>query len=592
MRLPLALSLILLSGVCFAQEPVSAPHLPGEVIVRVSDGLERAAVDQIALSVGASVDRKLTRWDLYLFRFNQNTPVVEVVRELQSFPDVRYAEPNALIPVNQIGFFGEDQGGISTAAGAGVIVAVIDTGIDFTHSVFTGKLYSNPGEIAGDGIDNDSNGLVDDVRGWDFFSGDNNPTGGAGGSAHGTQVAGRVLQGALDAAVKILPLRVGVGPSLSLAAILEAVEYAVAQGAHIINMSFGSSSPLPSLEEALEHAHEAGVLLIASAGNGNSSVASYPAVYSQVVSVAASDSSGAKASFSSYGSTVDFTAPGEDVSTPTFGGGNATVDGTSFAAPYLAGVAARVLSALPDLTQAQVLDQIASFAKDVDELNPGFEGLLGRGLVDEEVAEDLADALPLEEEEPDEERERLEQELEEARAELEQLEEDLAAAEVAYDAAQDATDQAEEDYALAKKNVKSAQKEFDGARKAYNNAGPSTPPAQKEQLRQQMEDAEAALEEAKQLRDEALDRLRAAQAAESAAKQQVRQLKKQVGKAEDKVADLEQELASLSTFRAETEQLIQQLQAIDAALSAGLPEGLSARSVSELALPEVGSKGL
>lgn len=396
MRLPLLLSLLLLAPLVYAQETGPADSLPGQVIVRVTAGLDRAEVEQIAQSVGAEVGRKLTSWDLYLFRFDPSVPVSDVVRKLQSRPDVRYAEPDLRIAVNGLAG-GKESAGTLTGGGSQVIVAVIDTGIDFSHPAFSGHLYSNPGEIPGDGIDNDGNGYVDDDRGWDFYSGDNDPSGSSGNGAHGTQTAGRVLQGATDALVSILPLRVGPGPSLSLSAIVEAIDYAIRMGARVINMSFGTTSSVRSLQDAIKQAASQPVLLVASAGNSSDTQKNYPAAYSSVISVAATNAAGQKTSWSTYGSTVDFSAPGENVTTPTWGGGTASVSGTSFSAPFVAGVLARILSALPDLTPRKALEKLRSFAKDIDALNPtkSLRGKLGDGFVDEEVAQNVADATPL-----------------------------------------------------------------------------------------------------------------------------------------------------------------------------------------------------
>ena len=364
--------------------------------MRVSDGLDPVTVGQIAASVGASVERKVASWDLYLFRFDEKVPVSEVVSKLQSRPEVQYAEPNVVLEA--LGSKGSTKKGLDPeiASGTPVIVAVIDTDIDYSHSAFSGSLYSNPGEIAGDGIDNDSNGYVDDTRGYDFFNHDNDASGSSGAGAHGTQVAGRVLAGALDTAVSILPLRVGPGPSLSLASVVEAIDYATRMGARVINMSFGTTTNVASLQEAVSFAASHNVLLVAAAGNGGDTQNNYPAAYDEVISVAATNAAGQKSSFSTYGKTVDFSAPGENVSAPTWGGGTTTVNGTSFSSPFVAGVLAQLVSAFPDLSAKKLLKKLKSFVKKIDSLNiKAYRGKLGDGFIDEEVAEDVADATSL-----------------------------------------------------------------------------------------------------------------------------------------------------------------------------------------------------
>jgi len=331
-------------------------QIPGQVLVCIEEGVSPAEVEQIAESIHAKVERRLTSWGLYLFSFDHARPVAEVVKELSKQPGVKYAEPNFKVSVNII----DTETSTSTSLTAGdpssrIVVAVLDTGLDMTHPAFSGSIYTNPGEIPGNGIDDDKNGFVDDVHGWDFYDWDNQPAGEPGFGDHGTLVAGRVLQGASNIGISILPLRVGPGPWLDLGAIVAALDYAVAQGARVINMSFGAGIPFQVLTEAIARAAEKGVLLVAAAGNNGSDLPSYPAAYPVVVSVAATDAWGKKASWSNYGSTVDFSAPGENVTTTAFGGGTTTVSGTSFAAPFVAGVLARILAALPNLTPGQAI---------------------------------------------------------------------------------------------------------------------------------------------------------------------------------------------------------------------------------------------
>ena len=365
--------------------------VPGQVLVRVQENLSPAEVQKLAESAGVRLDRQIAPWGLYLFRFDPQIPVEEVLRKLQALPAVQYAEPDVQYQANAAGDSFTQVGSISGATSASpIVVAVIDTGIDFSHSAFAGKIYTNTAEIPGDGIDNDHNGYVDDVHGYDFYNKDADATGSKT-NAHGTQTAGRVLQGAGNSPVAILPLLAGISTGLPISAIVEAIVYATNQGARIISMSFGSSSPSTSLEQALNYASDHGVLLIASAGNSGSATPNYPSAYATVISVAASDRNGKKAFFSSYGSSVDFTAPGSNVTTTTWGGGTVKTSGTSFSAPFVAGMAARILASNPRLTPAEVVNQLARLAKDVDALNPSFKGQLGRGLIDEQVAQRVGD---------------------------------------------------------------------------------------------------------------------------------------------------------------------------------------------------------
>jgi len=604
-------SLLVLAALILAGFPSAASAQPpgssvpseqfraGEVLVRVEEGLLPDELNQIAQSVGARVQRRLTSWGVYLLTFDPQLSVRAMVNHLQALPGVRYAEPNALIPVNLL-FGGGDPTG-TLAAAEGVVVAVIDTGVDMTHPAFSGQIYTNRGEIAGDGLDNDGNGYVDDVHGWDFYEWDNDPSGGPEDGAHGTMVSGMVLQGALGAPLSILPLQVGPGPWLDLGAILEAIDYAVRQGARIINMSFGTSTPYQALTDAVLYAAQRGVMLVAAAGNSGSLWPSYPAALPGVVSVAASDATGRKTWWSNYGWTVDFTAPGDRVTTTDWGGGTATVSGTSFSSPFVAGVAARILASLPQLKPNEVVDRIKALAKDVYAYNPSFfRGLLGYGLVDGEVAQRVADAYPADGSgsQPPQEDERalLEAELAKARQEVARLEGELAAAEQRLSAAQQALTAAQGQANAAEQQVRDAWQGLVDAWRAYFRSFYGSTPAQREALRQKMNQAWDALYKSFAQRREAQARLRVAQAELTQARDRRNNLAGQLAAARQRVSDLERRLAQLSisgsvgvtAHQLQTEQLIQKMHAVTEALQRGaVPPGLTVQEVSELLTPEV-----
>lgn len=252
--------------------------------------------------------------------------------------------------------------------GQGVIVAVIDSGVDRNHYELKNKIWKNADELAGDGIDNDDNGFVDDVYGWNFADNNSNTTDNY---EHGTHIAGTIAaardgKGTTGVAyqVKIMPLRVlnryGSGSS---SAVAKAVRYAVDNGADIVNLSLGGANNA-ELRDALAYAAQHGVLVIAASGNAGSMHPGFPAVHSRdldnVLSVGAYSSNGRLAKFSNkVGSTgtVQVDAPGVEIySTVPFNGYD-TLNGTSMASPHVTGIAALALSANPHLTP-KVLRQL------------------------------------------------------------------------------------------------------------------------------------------------------------------------------------------------------------------------------------------
>jgi len=239
-------------------------------------------------------------------------------------------------------------------------VAVIDTGVDISHPDLDSHIWTNPGESGGgketNGVDDDGNGLVDDVHGWDWWNDDNTVYDSGDGDAHGTHVAGTIAaetnNGAGVAGVcwscKIMPLKfLGPAGGYTSDAIL-AINYAVAEGAKVINASWGGSTNSSALKDAIDAAGAAGVLFVAAAGNDNANTDTsphYPSSYTStnLLSVAAIDSAGNRSSFSSYGPTsVDLGAPGSNILSTLPGGTYGYYSGTSMATPHVSGVAAVV----------------------------------------------------------------------------------------------------------------------------------------------------------------------------------------------------------------------------------------------------------
>lgn len=254
------------------------------------------------------------------------------------------------------------------------VVAVIDTGIDMTHSVFTQSqaIWSNTAEIPGNGVDDDFNGYVDDLHGWNFNANSNSPQDDEG---HGTHVAGIVVGTGLDifsaprdqSRILIMPLKfLDSSGSGRTSDAIRAIYYAVDNGAKVINCSWGGGSYSRSLLDALTYAYEQQVIVVTAAGNSgtnNDASPMYPAGYSvpSNIAVAASTDSDNLASFSNYGaSSVPVAAPGYYIYSSYKGNAYTLMSGTSMAAPFVAGLAAYAWREAPQLTGYQVKQLITS----------------------------------------------------------------------------------------------------------------------------------------------------------------------------------------------------------------------------------------
>lgn len=253
-----------------------------------------------------------------------------------------------------------------TTGSSNVVVAVIDTGIDYTHPDLTDNISTNPGEIRGNGVDDDGNGFVDDFYGYDFINGDSDPMDD---HFHGSHCAGTIggrgdngrgVAG-VNWTVKLMPVKVldsyGSG---TLAAVAAGMNYAVKRGVKIMSMSLGTTSYSATLENAIINAKNAGVLVVAAAGNSSQNTdisPNYPSASAQdnVIAVAASNSTDTLAYFSNWGpTTVDLAAPGESILSTYLGGQYAYASGTSMATPHVAGMAAMLLAVNPTLTYGQI----------------------------------------------------------------------------------------------------------------------------------------------------------------------------------------------------------------------------------------------
>ena len=279
-----------------------------------------------------------------------------------------------------------------------VVVAVVDSGIDWTHPALLDRIWTNPGEIPDNGLDDDDNGYIDDVHGWDFIDQDADSLQGSKAQAHGTHVAGVIAARIDDSGisgvaprVKLMDLRVLDGAKRLKGSedLIQAIRYAVENGAKVINLSIQLDAPASaSLKQAVAEAVGKGVTLVAAAGNNFNRVQA-PANLEDVIAVAATDSDDRLAYFSSYGPEVEVAAPGVEIATTTPGGGFGQVSGTSFAAAHVSGTVALLVSLNPNLPVSQIRQRLGQSAHDIGKV--GRDDWFGHGLVD---AAELVNAGP------------------------------------------------------------------------------------------------------------------------------------------------------------------------------------------------------
>lgn len=263
----------------------------------------------------------------------------------------------------------------SRLAGAPVVVAVIDSGLDILHPDLVDRIWVNPREIPGNNLDDDGNGYADDINGWNFLYSTPHVNDEAG---HGTHVSGIIAATAnngigiagVNPLARIMPLKfIEADGDGSISHAVRAIHYATQNGARVINASWGGSVASRALEDAIRVAGNRGVVFVTASGNEglNSDIyRSYPSSYRlpNALVVAAADSTGRLARFSNFGRrTVDLVAPGVSIRSTTPGGRYEYMSGTSMATPFVAGVASLLIGANPDWTAAQVVRRILGTTK-------------------------------------------------------------------------------------------------------------------------------------------------------------------------------------------------------------------------------------
>ncbi len=276
----------------------------------------------------------------------------------------------------------------TTTGDANFTVAIIDTGVQYTHPDLAVNIWTNPGEIASNGVDDDGNGYVDDVRGWDFYNVDNDPMDIGGHGTHTAGTVGAVGNNGIGVAgvnwrCKLLPMRfLGPQGGFTSDAIL-AINYCRVKGVKVSNNSWGGGGFSQAMYDAINAAKSVGHVFCAAAGNaGTNNDASpfYPASYNldNLISVASTTNNDTRSSFSNYGATsVDLGAPGSTILSTYLNNGYAYMSGTSMATPHVAGVASLVYAQNPSWTYGQVRSRLFTTARPI----AGLSGLCVTGAV-------------------------------------------------------------------------------------------------------------------------------------------------------------------------------------------------------------------
>ena len=375
-------------------------YAPGDVIIKFTSH-DAKLINTFLVRIGAYSYERITNANINSLsticklKFSPDADIPSIVQRCKNDPIIEYAQPNYInhLCFKPNDFFYTDQWSLETIkvpeaweierGSKDIIVAVVDTGVDYNHEDLKSRIWVNEDEIPGNGIDDDGNGYVDDVRGWDFFdspyaslsvdhvSRDNDPMDEDG---HGTNVAGIIAAvpnnsigiAGITWGCKVMALRAG-SKFLEDDDLAAAIVYAVENGAQIINMSWGGDELSYIIRDVTKYAYDHGCILIGAAGNDNKPIVIYPAAFEHVIAVGATDSQDKKSSFSNYGTGIDIVAPGTRIFSTVPRNSYSDWSGTSMAAPVVSGIAALILSKRPGLTNAEVAQILRASSDPIDE---------------------------------------------------------------------------------------------------------------------------------------------------------------------------------------------------------------------------------
>lgn len=422
---------VLALAICFVSAS-AANFVPRELIVKLTSPPRRTTLDGVSIVGVERIDsllrvgraeasqpfsafrKRIQNLENYLLlRFPEGMDIESEMSQLERDAGVEWVSFNHLFEPNftpndsafasqwQLQIIEAPEAWDISQGDTSIIIGIIDTGVDYLHPDLVANLWHNRQEIPDNGIDDDNNGFIDDTIGWDFVDApsllaggddrdrDNDPMDEMG---HGTFVAGvasattnnQIGVASIGFRCRLMCLRAGNRRGwLEEDDVAAALLYAMDNGARVVNMSFGDVAASPLLGETVRLVHDAGVVLVASAGNDNSNAAHYPSGYAEVIAVGMSTQNDQREPRSNYGPSVDVLAPGTSfISTElggtigTWGGWNS---GTSYASPMVSGLVGLILSVNPQITPEQVLNLVRQTADDL--YPPGWDSLTVHGRI-------------------------------------------------------------------------------------------------------------------------------------------------------------------------------------------------------------------
>jgi gliding motility-associated-like protein len=343
---------------------------------------------------------------IYEFRFSGNNNIETVINELLQNPQIEYAEPSYIYRTNYIP---NDPSYLSQAylaqvkapeawdlirSSSNIIIAIVDSGSDLDHPDLAANIFVNTLDPV-DGIDNEGDGYIDNDRGWDFVGRsrqngvqDRDPSVTSDSTSHGVHVSGLASAvsnngtgvASIASNAKLLIIKTAAdNNATAIYAGFEGIKYAADHGAKIINCSWGGYNTSTFALDIINYAISKDCLIIAAAGNDNTSSSLYPSAYPGVISVGSVDATDRKSGFSNYGSRISISAPGNSIYSTLFDNTYGFFSGTSMATPLVSSAAALVKAYYPSYTMKQVGQTLLAAADIIDARNPTLVGQLGSG---------------------------------------------------------------------------------------------------------------------------------------------------------------------------------------------------------------------